>query len=423
MAGVAVSSAAIPSAAPWSFPSALNRTFIADFEAQWISRIGPDFVANGTFKFGHGVQADIISKAAWDLKAEERFDPSSNSNALQREFGHEDVVVMVNDIIQPTWSGGDEKIVGMACHYFEYCVSVSQPRVYQHNRDCISNNMYRDGLIIGTLSPNFWEMERQFTYINTDVETEVPRPRKIPSGTRVQIPRMNDSAFDSADTAICMLTLDWEPSTFNSQHSVPFPVYLGSRGNGRAKDSSYRILHDPWVFNTTFPRGISNDGARYGCEGGTLPEDYLISTSVCSRSNTTVPDAGDIGNNNGTWIHPDAGTNATGNSTRDSPHYPWEEVEGDAKKDRIITGAIAGSVVGVMAIALIAFFLRRARKRVRKSFKETLAARTLQNDETTFGNSNPAGYSGSDRNKVVTGSLQISPPTYAEAMRDNNIRG
>ncbi|KAL5383013.1 hypothetical protein DPSP01_006277 [Paraphaeosphaeria sporulosa] len=138
MASITTPSPAIPSKAPWIFPSALNRSFIAEFEAQWLSRLGPDFVPNGTFKFGHGIHPDIISKAAWDLKDEERFDPSSNSNALQREFGHEDVVIMVDDIIQPTWSGGDEKIVGMACHYFEYCTSVSRPNVYQHNKDCKS---------------------------------------------------------------------------------------------------------------------------------------------------------------------------------------------------------------------------------------------------------------------------------------------
>lgn len=138
MATVPTPSPNLSSPAPWIFPSALNRSFIADFEAQWISRLGPDFVPNGTFKFGHGLHPDIISKAAWTLKDDERFDPSSSSNSLQQEFGNEDVVVMVDDIIQPTWSGGDEKIVGMACHYFHYCSTGSKPNMYQDNKDCES---------------------------------------------------------------------------------------------------------------------------------------------------------------------------------------------------------------------------------------------------------------------------------------------
>ncbi|KAK7182045.1 hypothetical protein PSPO01_12008 [Paraphaeosphaeria sporulosa] len=227
---------------------------------------------------------------------------------------------------------------------------------------------------------------------------------------------MNESASDTADTAICMLTLDWEPSTFNSQHSVPFPVYLGYRVNGRTDDSSDRIIHDPWVFNASFPRGVSYDGARYGCKGGTLPQDYLVSTGVCSRRNTTAPDTGHIGNNNGTWVRP--GSNGTSNGTLDSPSPPGQGAGSDANDDRMITGATTGSILGFMAVVLGVYFLRRAKKRTREGPKAVLA-QNLQNNET-FESIDAARLSETDKDKVETGSLQIPPPTYAEAMKDSS---
>lgn len=43
---------------------------------------------------------------------------------------------MVDDIIQPTWSGGEEKVVAMTCRAFKYCDLVYKPKLYKDSKQC-----------------------------------------------------------------------------------------------------------------------------------------------------------------------------------------------------------------------------------------------------------------------------------------------
>lgn len=264
-------------------------------------------------------------------------------------------------------------------------------------------------------------MELQFTYIDRNLASKAPEPQKFPSGTRIRIPRMNVSSFGSPDTAICMLTLDWDPSTYNSQHSVPFPIYLDARENGRTTDSSNSIIYDPWVFNASFPGGISYDDTGLDCEGGAPPEHYLVRTGICSRRKIFAPAAGHTETRNGTWIQPDNRSNSTSNGTRADPSPPGENSKREDFKERVITGATIGSIVGIFVLVMIVRSIRRSKK-YRRDTHETTLSENSHDEENTSGSFVPAISQESDTYELETGSLQMPPPTYAEATKHSRTR-
>ena len=117
---------------PWIFPNGLNRTFITEYNALNLGSLYyvgnlPD--GDSAFQWGY----DIISAAAWNLSDYERIDVSPEVETEPLPFGYEDNVVMMGDHIQPSWSGGEEKVVSMACRY---CKPNKDGGVYQNNKKC-----------------------------------------------------------------------------------------------------------------------------------------------------------------------------------------------------------------------------------------------------------------------------------------------
>ncbi|KAJ4303188.1 hypothetical protein N0V90_002081 [Kalmusia sp. IMI 367209] len=415
---IAPTEAATP---PWIFPNALNRTYIAAFNKQLSPTYNSEHLPNGTSVFSWGTNPDIISGAAWNLNDDERVDVSPTAESEPLPFGHEDVVVMIGDFIQPSWSGGDSKFVGMACRY---CTPSTDGGVYQDNKKCSTEHITEyqtGGIATGTLSSTFWEMEHQYQYLG-QMSINFQGPRKISSGTRIKIPRigLEPQTGGTSGTAICMLTLDWEASTFNSKHSVPFPLMLVERTNGRTNDDYNRAIYDPWVFNASFPRGVSSDGMRFGCQGDSIePIGHQVhGWNECSGRGRDV--SGD-GNRNGTWSG--GGNNGTTNGTWIYPSAPEPEQHRDVAWMRKVVSSTVASVGGTIIIALIVWALWRQKKRRQSSHGE-VREEEIGGEGALFGNTLVAGDKKPGKEKVETDSVEVvvPPPTYAEATKDEITR-
>jgi hypothetical protein len=82
-------------------------------------------------------------------------------------------------------------------------------------------------------APNPWDAAYN------PVADEMPLP-KIKPGTTFTIPSLPEESY----SYVCMLTLNWDPWTFSSDQSVPFPVF-----------GEKRLYNDPWKFTSEFPAG------------------------------------------------------------------------------------------------------------------------------------------------------------------------
>jgi hypothetical protein len=110
------------------------------------------------------------------------------------------------------------------------------------NQDPIDSKPYT---FSGTISANGSFSQDKFQAPNpwdaayNPVADEMPLP-KIEPGTTLTLP----SLPEESDSYVCMLTLNWDPWAFSSDHSIPFPVFGRKRHND-----------EHWKFTSEFPAG------------------------------------------------------------------------------------------------------------------------------------------------------------------------
>ncbi|KAF1966567.1 hypothetical protein BU23DRAFT_573949 [Bimuria novae-zelandiae CBS 107.79] len=233
---------------------------------------------------------------------------------------------------------------------------------------------------------------------------------------------MGPNSGSTSGTAICMLVLDYDSNVFNSNYSVPFPISLRKRTNGRTNDARDAIILDPWIFNATYPRGISFDGKRSGCQGDTIaPEGHVVHHGLCpgDKPGGTANVTGSGGRNNGT--ESGGGNSGTESGDQDDDTndqipsgFDHEAKARDIARTRKIVGLTCGTIVTSIVIAFVVWRLRR-NKRPEDSKGQAQEER-LDGEGFSSAGETIEGV-GKYNTEVV-----LPPPTYAEATKDEVIR-
>lgn len=203
----------------------------------------------------------------------------------------------------------------------------------------------------GALSTNETHMKFSFSDPYGYTDWELPQP-KIPPKTPITMPQMSSMQSGS----VCIFTLDWDPWTLNSQHSVPFPVYSMPRLVGRNELGN--PIYEAWVFNSTYPTGVPISGKR--------------------------------------------------DESKDDDASSDEKENNDDSKRHIPIGTIVSAVLGALAgFAIFATLLWKLKRRSREKREE-------KEEDVTAGRSSSGSVV---LPESPTDSLDVPPPTYEEATR------
>lgn len=186
----------------WSFPPALNATFVRDFYFQRAE------TQNGTDD-NNGV-IPLLLAAVQNLTLQERVD----SDVQSKGWGGEDAVVSVGDTIDGSFKDADL-------------------RIYKVN--CVLCKTGRGLGSIENACSNYTEQDSIQYYVN----------REGPTGLYLELPKLEQySSLPNEACGLCIFSLPSTPESLDfDDYSVPFPV--------QEQEASQRR-----VFNQSYPTGI-----------------------------------------------------------------------------------------------------------------------------------------------------------------------
>jgi hypothetical protein len=239
------------------------------------------------------------------------------------------------------------------------------------NQDPIDSKPYTfSGTIStdGSFSQDKFQAPNPWDAAYNPVADEMPLP-KIEPGTTFTIPYLPEES----DSYVCMLTLNWDPWAFSSDHSIPFPIF----GKKRSND-------DPWKFTSEFQAG-SLEYASVSLTTSYVPS-YSSSYSSVYASMTSSPPR--------------------------SSYASWEQSHTKKASTETAVGAGFG---GILALFLVGGIFYACCK---DSHKEKMKNREIAAAVVSARRAGQAPQRTVLRPGFDTdGTIEVPPPSYAEVIR------
>lgn len=223
------------------------------------------------------------------------------------------------------------------------------------------------------------------TFINNyegPIAQDIVQP-KIPPNVPITIPPF----FSKWSTLYCMLTLDWDPWGFSSEHTIPFPVNSRPRPIGRNRQGN--MVYEKWAFSRLDPTGTP------------IPHDEVVAPS--QTADPYSPYSGGSGSNR---------TNDNGIPTG------------------TIIAAATGGAAGVVFFFMVICWCKDKRRRRRRRrvdgtrnerivgfVQETVESRPTRSSEPIRGNFPTLAPPRLTPPSFEPPSIEPPPPTYEEATK------
>jgi hypothetical protein len=238
------------------------------------------------------------------------------------------------------------------------------------NQDPIDSKPYTfSGTIStdGSFSQDKFQAPNPWDAAYNPVADEMPLP-KIEPGTTFTIPYLPEES----DSYVCMLTLNWDPWAFSSDHSIPFPIF----GKKRSND-------DPWKFTSEFPAG----SLAYASVSLTTSYSYSSSSMYTSppRSSST------------SFFRP-------------------ERLQTNKTSTETAVGASFGAILGLVLVGVLFYACCKASHNENKKNREiAAAARSARGASSASEAPRTVLRPGFDTDGII----EVPPPSYAEVIRTN----
>jgi hypothetical protein len=221
----------------------------------------------------------------------------------------------------------------------------------------------------GTFSQDKFQAPNPGDAAYDPVVDEMPLPMVSPQ-TVFTVPSMPQrGAF------ACMFTLNWDPWTFSSDHSIPFAI----SGQGRERDES-------WKFNPQFPNGVS---------AGTI-----VSTFITSYTSS--------------YPYSSVSASMTSSPPRSS-YASWEQSQNSKPSTETAVGASFGAILGLGLVGAIFYACCKASHKENQKKREIAAAARSARGASSA--------SEAPQRRVLRpgfdtdGTIAVPPPSYAEVIR------
>jgi hypothetical protein len=224
----------------------------------------------------------------------------------------------------------------------------------------------------GTFSEDKFKAPNPWDAAYDPAADEMPLP-KIEPRTTFTVP----SLPESRGPYVCMFTLNWDPWTFSSDHSVPFPVFGQERGYA-----------NPWKFDPEFPTGTP-----VYAPVSSFTTSYWSSSSSSSSYSSMY----------------------TSPPMPSASYAEWLRSQSKNDSTETAVGASFGAILGLVLVGVIFYACCKASHKENQKNREIAAAARNARGGTAAGQApqRPVLRPGFD----TDGTIEVPPPSYAEVIR------